>query len=81
VNVGNPGEFTMLEFADLVLELTRSSSVIEHRPLPSDDPKVRQPDITIARDTLGWQPTIPLRDGLARTVSWFRDRSLVTGVH
>jgi nucleoside-diphosphate-sugar epimerase len=71
VNVGNPGEFTMLEFAKLVLELTGSSSTIEYRPLPSDDPKVRQPDITIARDQLGWEPTIALREGLARTVAWF----------
>jgi nucleoside-diphosphate-sugar epimerase len=72
VNIGNPGEFTMLEFAELVLELTGSPSVIEHRPLPSDDPKVRRPDITVARETLGWEPTVELRDGLARTIDWFR---------
>ncbi len=75
VNIGNPGEFTMIEFAELVLELTGSPSVIEHRPLPSDDPKVRQPDITIARDVLGWEPTIELRDGLTRTIDWFRAKS------
>jgi UDP-glucuronate decarboxylase len=65
----------MLEFAQLVLELTGSESVIEHRPLPSDDPKVRQPDITIAREVLGWEPTIELREGLARTIDYFRARS------
>jgi nucleoside-diphosphate-sugar epimerase len=79
VNIGNPGEFTMLEFAELVLELTGSRSVIEHRPLPSDDPKVRRPDITIARDVLGWEPSIVLRDGLQRTVDWFRLGQAVVG--
>ncbi len=74
VNIGNPGEFTMIELADLVIELTGSSSSIEHRALPSDDPKLRQPDITIARSKLGWEPTVSLEDGLARTIAWFRDR-------
>jgi nucleoside-diphosphate-sugar epimerase len=75
VNIGNPGEFTMLEFAQLVLELTGSDSVIEYRPLPSDDPRLRQPDISIAHEVLGWEPTIPLRDGLCRTIEYFRGRT------
>ncbi len=73
VNIGNPCEFTMLELADLVIELTGSASEIEHRPLPSDDPKLRRPDITIAREQLGWEPGVPLRVGLAHTIAWFRD--------
>ncbi|HBS75248.1 MAG TPA: NAD-dependent dehydratase [Microbacterium sp.] len=75
VNVGNPGEFTMLELAQAVLEITGSSSAIEHRPLPQDDPKQRQPDISLARSKLGWEPSVPLTDGLRRTVDYFR-RSL-----
>jgi nucleoside-diphosphate-sugar epimerase len=75
VNIGNPDEFTMLELAELVLELTGSSSVIEHRPLPADAPKLRRPDITVARELLDWSPHVGLRDGLERTVAWFR------GVH
>ncbi|MDW3214134.1 MAG: UDP-glucuronic acid decarboxylase family protein [Ilumatobacteraceae bacterium] len=81
VNVGNPAEFTMVEFAELVLELTGSSSTIEQRALPSDDPKLRQPDIAIARDRLGWEPTIQLGDGLERTIAWFRERQpAATGI-
>jgi dTDP-glucose 4,6-dehydratase len=72
VNIGNPDEFTMLELAELVLELTGSDSVIEHRPLPADDPKLRRPDITVARELLDWSPRIALREGLQRTVDWFR---------
>ncbi|MCA9768293.1 MAG: GDP-mannose 4,6-dehydratase, partial [Gemmatimonadetes bacterium] len=71
-NIGNPVEFTMLELAERVLALTGSPAAVEHRPLPEDDPKVRQPDITIARTVLGWEPAVPLADGLARTVEWFR---------
>jgi dTDP-glucose 4,6-dehydratase len=74
VNVGNPDEFTMLELAELVLELTGSSATVEHRPLPSDDPKVRRPDITLAREQLGWEPQVALREGLERTIRWFADR-------
>jgi nucleoside-diphosphate-sugar epimerase len=73
VNVGNPREFTMLELADLVLNLTGSASAVLHRPLPSDDPKLRRPDISIARDVLGWEPSISLAEGLTRTVAWFHD--------
>jgi UDP-glucuronate decarboxylase len=72
VNLGNPGEFTMLELAKQVMDLTGSSCPIEHRPLPADDPARRRPDISRAKDLLGWEPTIQLREGLARTVSYFR---------
>ncbi len=72
VNIGNPGEFTMLELAQQVIELTNSSSTIVHRPLPSDDPRQRRPDITLATDKLGWTPTIPLADGLLPTIEYFR---------
>ena len=71
-NLGNPGEFTMLELAALVLELTGSASKMEHRPLPSDDPRQRKPDVTVARAVLGWEPRVPLRDGLRRTIEYFR---------
>ena len=71
-NIGNPAEFTMRELADLVVELTGSSSPIVTRPLPSDDPKQRQPDITKARAQLGWEPKIQLREGLQRTIEYFR---------
>jgi nucleoside-diphosphate-sugar epimerase len=71
VNIGNPVEFTMLELADLVIELTGSSAGIEHRPLPSDDPRQRRPDISIAVERLGWRPEIGLRDGLALTIPYF----------
>lgn len=73
VNIGNDGEFTMLELAELVLELTGSSSPIEHRPLPQDDPTQRKPDLTVARGQLGWSPTISLREGLERTIPYFRE--------
>jgi nucleoside-diphosphate-sugar epimerase len=72
VNLGNPHEFTVLQLADRVLALTGSSSKIVRCPLPTDDPKVRQPDIARARATLGWEPRIPLDDGLRRTIEHFR---------
>ena len=72
INIGNPGEFTMLELAEQVIALTGSRSAIEHRPLPQDDPKQRRPDITKAKGLLGWEPTVPLRDGLERTIHYFR---------
>lgn len=78
VNIGNPREFTMLELADLVIELTGSTSGIVHEPLPSDDPKRRCPDINIATDNLGWVPEITLRDGLAMTVAAFRAELALT---
>jgi len=74
VNIGNPDETTVVELAKVVIELTRSRSTIEYRSLPVDDPTQRQPDITLARTLLGWEPRISLRDGLARTIEWFRSR-------
>jgi UDP-glucuronate decarboxylase len=73
INVGNPHEFTMVELADKVLELTGSSSELVFADLPSDDPKQRQPDITLARRRLGWEPTVQLGDGLVRTIDSFRE--------
>ncbi len=72
VNIGNPGEFTMLQLAELVVELTGSNVAMVHRPLPGDDPLQRRPDITRARTELGWEPNVTLRDGLTRTIAWFR---------
>jgi nucleoside-diphosphate-sugar epimerase len=72
VNIGNPHEFTMLELVEQVRAVTATSSVVEHRSLPVDDPKQRQPDITIARTQLGWEPLVQLADGLERTAVWFR---------
>ncbi|WP_309091277.1 SDR family oxidoreductase [Phenylobacterium sp.] len=70
-NLGNPGEFSMRQLAEMVIELTGSSSPIEHRPLPCDDPKQRRPDISRAKETLGWEPAIPLRQGLQATINYF----------
>jgi UDP-glucuronate decarboxylase len=72
VNLGNPAEFTMLELAKQVLALADGDSPIEHRPLPPDDPVRRRPDIGRARELLGWEPTVPLEEGLKRTVDYFR---------
>ncbi|MFO1311366.1 MAG: UDP-glucuronic acid decarboxylase family protein [Burkholderiales bacterium] len=72
VNLGNPGEFTIKELAEIVLRLTGSRSRIEYRPLPPDDPVRRQPDITRARSTLGWEPKVRLEDGLTETIGYFR---------
>jgi len=72
INIGNPNEFTMLELAQLVLEIVGGDTGIEHRPLPSDDPTQRQPDITLAKSLLDWQPTVELREGLTATVEFFR---------
>ena len=72
VNLGNPDEFTIRQLAEAVVELTGSASgVVESRALPQDDPMHRQPDITLARQKLGWEPTVALRDGLKRTIEWF----------
>lgn len=73
-NIGNPSEITILEFAQRVVELTGSASRIVHKPLPQDDPKVRQPDISKARRVLGWEPTVELADGLERTLAYFQGR-------
>jgi dTDP-glucose 4,6-dehydratase len=71
-NIGNPHEFTVRQLAERVLALTGSKSKIVERPLPVDDPQVRQPDITRARETLGWEPKVALDDGLRRTIEYFR---------
>lgn len=73
VNMGNPGEFTMLELAELVLKKVGGSSKITHLPLPGDDPKQRKPDITIAKEKLDWEPKVKLEEGLDRTIEYFRD--------
>jgi dTDP-glucose 4,6-dehydratase len=73
VNLGNPEEFTVAELAKLTLEVTGSSSEIVYEPLPVDDPARRQPDISLARRLLGWEPEVPLREGLSRTVEWLED--------
>jgi dTDP-glucose 4,6-dehydratase len=72
VNIGNPAEFTVEQLARQVLEVTGSDSEIVYEPLPVDDPTQRQPDISLARELLGWEPEVPLREGLARTADWFR---------
>ena len=79
MNIGNPDEYTILELAQLVLELTNSSSEIVFEPLPVDDPARRRPDISLARKVLGWQPEIPLREGLARTASYFASSPSAVG--
>lgn len=72
MNLGNPGEFTMLQLAELVLKKVGGASKITHKPLPSDDPKQRRPDITLAKETLGWEPQVPLEQGLEKTIAYFR---------
>lgn len=74
INIGNPNEFTILKLAQLVIQLTKSNSVIEHLPLPSDDPKQRRPDITMVTEKLGWKPTVELKEGLLKTISDFQTR-------
>jgi UDP-glucuronate decarboxylase len=73
VNLGNPSEFTILQLAQLTKEMTGSGSKIVFKPLPQDDPTQRQPDITLAREKLGWMPKAPLKEGLQKTISYFRD--------
>lgn len=72
-NVGNPVEFTIAQLAEIVVELTDSGAAVDFHPLPQDDPQVRQPDISIARDVLGWEPRTTLREGLEKTIPYFRD--------
>ena len=72
VNLGNPGEFTMLELAEKVIKLTGSKSKIVHKPLPQDDPTQRKPVIALAEKELQWKPTINLQEGLRRTIEYFR---------
>lgn len=73
VNLGNPNEFTMLELAEQVISITGSKSGIVYQPLPSDDPKQRQPDISLARDKLNWEPKVQLHEGLKSTINYFSD--------
>lgn len=73
VNLGNPGEFTIRELAETIIEMTGSSSKITYKPLPSDDPTQRCPDISLAKERFGWEPTIQLREGLVKTIEYFRE--------
>jgi UDP-glucuronate decarboxylase len=77
VNLGNPGEFTILELAERIIHMTGSRSKIIFRPLPQDDPAQRRPDIRLAREILGWQPKIPLEEGIGITIAYFR--SVIAG--
>jgi len=72
MNCGNPGEFTMLELAEMVLKKVGGGSKITHMPLPADDPRQRRPDISVAREKLGWEPKVPLEEGIERTISYFK---------
>ena len=72
VNIGNPGEFTIRQLAELTLELSGSKSQLIEKPLPVDDPERRRPDITLAKQKLDWEPKVPLREGLSKTIDWFR---------
>ena len=73
VNLGNPGEFTMIELAEKVISLTNSKSRLVYKPLPGDDPKQRKPDISKAKKILNWEPTINLEEGLKRTIEYYRN--------
>jgi len=75
-NLGNQTEFTVKQLAEQVIELTGAKSKIVHQPLPADDPTRRQPDITLAKQHLGWEPATPLREGLKKTIAWFRTINL-----
>jgi nucleoside-diphosphate-sugar epimerase len=74
VNIGNPHELTILEFARAVQRLVGADVPIVHKPLPEDDPKVRRPDISRAKEVLGWEPAIPFEEGMRRTIAWFREQ-------
>ncbi len=76
VNIGNPHELTIKQIAETIIRMTGSTSQLVYRPLPEDDPKVRQPDITKARTLLGWEPKVSLEDGLTRTIAYFRTKVL-----
>jgi nucleoside-diphosphate-sugar epimerase len=80
INIGNDGEFTMLELAEIVLDVTGSSAPLEFLPLPVDDPRQRRPDLTLARSLLGWEPTIALREGVTRTTEYFRGLFAAGGI-
>jgi len=72
INLGNPGEYTIKELAEMIIEMTGSASEIIYQALPTDDPKRRRPDISLAKETIGWEPTVHVRDGLESTIGWFR---------
>ena len=74
VNIGNPPEMTIEQIARVIIEMTGSKSQIVYKPLPEDDPKVRKPDITRARTLLGWEPKVPLDEGLGKTIEYFRQK-------
>ena len=74
INIGNPNEFTIMQLAELIIELTNSKSKLEFTPLPSDDPKQRRPDISLARNQLNWEPTVELREGLEKSIPYFASR-------
>jgi dTDP-glucose 4,6-dehydratase len=74
VNIGNPREMSIEEIARAIIKMTGATSKIVYRPLPTDDPKIRQPDITRARSLLGWEPKVPLEEGLVKTVEYFRTK-------
>ena len=76
VNLGNPGEFSIKELAEIVIEQTGANSKLVFRDLPVDDPTQRQPDITLAKERLGWEPAIQLAEGLAKTIDWFKSIDL-----
>jgi UDP-glucuronate decarboxylase len=76
VNIGNPGEFTIGELAEMVIKQTGAIGRIVHRPLPQDDPTRRRPDITLAKEKLNWQPKVPLQEGLQKTINWFKSIDL-----
>jgi len=73
VNLGNPREMTIKQFADEIIRITGTKSTIEYRPLPVDDPKVRQPDITRAKDVLGWEPRVGFEEGIKKTIEYFKE--------
>ena len=78
VNLGNPEEYTMLELATLVQELNGTDLPLVFEPLPGDDPKQRKPDIALARALLGWEPKVPVREGLSRTIQYFKHLNTIT---
>ena len=80
INLGNSGEFTMIELAEAIRDLTGSRSELVHRPLPADDPRQRQPDVRLTREQLGWETKIPMREGLKPTIAYF-ERLLAKGAY
>jgi UDP-glucuronate decarboxylase len=74
INVGNPEEYTVLELAQKIQQMVNPNAQIQFKPLPADDPQRRQPDITLAKTLLGWQPTVPLQEGLTKTITSFQER-------